>query len=81
MVPSAGVSVLGFLTDLYQLLANERGRAHRKVSAGYGIFQLFVGMSVLMLRPFGIFVVLFFLTACFAGVVLLNFRIRTRLEN
>jgi Fuc2NAc and GlcNAc transferase len=66
---------------LYQLLANERGIAHWKVSAGYGIFQLFVGMNVLMLRSFGVFVVSFFITACFAGFVLLNFRIRKKLEN
>ena len=66
---------------IYQLLANDRGIAHWKVSAGYGIFQLFVGMNVLMLRSFGVFVVLFFITACFAGFVLLNFRIRKRLEN
>lgn len=66
---------------IYQLLANEYQMPQWKVSFGYGIFQLFVGMSVLMLRPFGIFVVLFFITACFAGFVLLNFRIRKRLEN
>ena len=66
---------------IYQLLANEYQMPHWKVSFGYGIFQLFVGMSVLMLRPFGIFVVFFFITACFAGFVLLNFRIRKRLEN
>jgi len=66
---------------LYQLLANERGIAHWKVSAGYWIFQLFVGMNVLMLRSFGVFVVLFFITACFAGFVSLNFRIRKRLES
>ena len=66
---------------LYQLLANERGIAHWKVSAGYWIFQLFVGMNVLMLRSFGVFVVLFFITTCFAGFFLLNFRIRKRLEN
>ncbi len=66
---------------IYQLLANEYQMPHWKVSFGYGIFQLFVGMSVLMLRPFGIFVVFFFITACFAGFVLLNFRIRKKLEN
>ena len=55
---------------LYQLLANEYQVSHWKVSFGYGIFQLFVGMSVLMLRSFGVFVVLFkirkkFLYFCF----------------
>ena len=31
---------------LYQLLANEYGIAHWKVSLGYGLFQLIVGISI-----------------------------------
>lgn len=65
---------------LYQLLANEMGIAHWKVSAGYGVGQLTVGLIVLVLKPLGLVAVLFFLTACFAGFVLLNFRIRNRLR-
>lgn len=42
----------------YQLLANEKGVAHWKVSLGYGIFQLAVGCSVLMVRPYGLTAVL-----------------------
>jgi hypothetical protein len=34
----------------YQLLANEKGIAHWKVSVGYGVFQVAVGISVLMVR-------------------------------
>jgi UDP-N-acetylmuramyl pentapeptide phosphotransferase/UDP-N-acetylglucosamine-1-phosphate transferase len=66
---------------IYQLLANEYQIPHWKVSVIYGFVQLFVGMNVLMLRSFGVFVVLFFITVCFAGFVFLNFRIRKRLEN
>ena len=36
----------------YQLLANEKGIAHWKVSVGYGVFQVAVGISVLMVRGY-----------------------------
>ena len=39
---------------IYQLLANEFGIAHWKVSAGYGLAQLFVGISVIIIKPLGI---------------------------
>jgi Fuc2NAc and GlcNAc transferase len=38
----------------YQLLANEKGIAHWKVSVGYGVFQVAVGISVLMVRGYGL---------------------------
>ena len=38
----------------YQLLANEKGIAHWKVSVGYGVFQVAVGISVLMVRGYGV---------------------------
>ncbi len=66
---------------LYQLLANEMGMRHWKVSVGYGILQFVVGMIVLFLRDLGSVVVLLFLTACFAGFVFFSFSIRKRLEN
>ena len=52
---------------LYQLLANEMRTPHWKVSAGYGMLQLLVGMSVLILKPFGSIMVLLLLAACFGG--------------
>ena len=36
---------------IYQLLANERQIPHWRVSAGYGFFQLLVGISVLLCKP------------------------------
>ena len=44
---------------LYQLLANELKIAPRKVSTGYGIFQLIVGLSCQLQNPmeFGSFCV------------------------
>ena len=51
---------------LYQLLANEKGITHWKISAGFGIVQLIVGASVLIIQPFGIIAILSVLAACFA---------------
>ena len=42
----------------YQLLANEMGLAHWKVSVAYGVFQVIVGLTVLFVRPFGLVSVL-----------------------
>ena len=56
---------------LYQLLANEMGMAHWKVSVGYGALQLMVGVSALALRGYGNLVVVIFLGCCFTvfGIV------------
>lgn len=66
---------------LYQLLANEGNISHWKVAVGYGIVQLAVGVSVLIVRPFGSIMVLSLLVVYFGGFALLNFRFRKRLEN
>jgi Fuc2NAc and GlcNAc transferase len=42
----------------YQLLANEKSISHWKVSVGYGVFQLAVGISILIVRAYGIWAVL-----------------------
>ena len=52
---------------VYQLLANEMGIAHWKVSVGYGVLQLLVGLAVLGIRGYGTVVVLGFLGVCFLG--------------
>lgn len=38
---------------IYQILANECKVVHWKVSVGYGLSQLFVGISVIMVKPYG----------------------------
>lgn len=38
---------------IYQLLANQRGIAHWKVAVSYGLLQLFVSISVIMVKPYG----------------------------
>ena len=39
---------------LYQLLVNEFGIAHWKISAAYGVAQLAVGAGVLIAYPYGV---------------------------
>ena len=62
----------------YQILANEMGIAHWKVSAGYGLFQLIVGLSILGARPYGILPVLILLSFFFSAFILANYIIRTK---
>ncbi|MBU0734725.1 MAG: UDP-N-acetylmuramyl pentapeptide phosphotransferase [Proteobacteria bacterium] len=64
---------------LYQLLANERGIDHWKVSVGYGVFQLIVGVSVMVVRPVGIWGVLAVLAAWFGGFAGVSFYFRRKL--
>jgi len=60
---------------IYQLLANEKGIPHWKVSMGYGLRQLLVGVSVLAAKDNGLFLVLsllviYFAVFCAAGYAL-----------
>lgn len=64
---------------LYQLLANEKGISHWKVSVGYGLLQLFVGLSVLLLRHFGSIMVLSLLAIYFGVFIVVSFSIRKNL--
>jgi Fuc2NAc and GlcNAc transferase len=52
---------------IYQLLANEKAIPHWKVSLGYGVFQTFVGLSVLGVKPLGLFAVVLVLAVWFSG--------------
>jgi Fuc2NAc and GlcNAc transferase len=63
---------------LYQLLANERQIPHWRISAGYGFFQLLVGVSVLIAKTFGIAVVLAVLASWFVLFVLGGYFVRGR---
>ncbi|RJR40171.1 MAG: glycosyltransferase family 4 protein [Desulfobacteraceae bacterium] len=54
---------------IYQLLANEKGIAHWRISASYGFIQLLVGGSIICLRSHGIvpvFIILLVYLACFS---------------
>ena len=52
---------------IYQLLADEKGIAHWKVSLGYGLFQAAVGLSVLWVKPLGLTPVIVLLAVWFSG--------------
>ena len=63
----AGMLMKPHRRHLYQLLANEMGVAHWKVSVGYGVLQLMVGIGALALRGYGNLAVVIFLGCCFAA--------------
>ncbi|MDZ7696541.1 MAG: hypothetical protein U5R49_06325 [Deltaproteobacteria bacterium] len=52
---------------VYQLLANEMGIAHWKVSVGYGVLQAVVGLGALGLRGYGTGILVGYLGAWFVG--------------
>ena len=60
----------------YQLLANEMGIPHWKISIGYGISQFLIGMSVLFLKPVGLIAVLFLLIFYFTAFTIVSYKIR-----
>jgi Fuc2NAc and GlcNAc transferase len=64
---------------LYQIFANELGCQHWIVSAGYGIVQLLIGISVLFLVPHGIEAVLALLTIYFIAFAFVTVRVRRHL--
>jgi len=63
----------------YQILANEMGIDHWKVSMGYGIVQLIVGIAVLTLRPFGLLPIFLLLSTTFIAFIWANHAVRTKL--
>jgi len=62
-----GVLMTPHRRHIYQLLANEMGIEHRKVSVGYGVLQVLVGIGALVLRGYGTGVLVGYLGAWFAG--------------
>lgn len=60
----------------YQILSNDRGIPHWKVSVLYGVCQLIVGFGVLRLRPFGLSAVLIFVVTCFVLYMFANYLVR-----
>jgi hypothetical protein len=62
---------------LYQLLANEFGYDHWKISTGYAVAQLAIGAVILLAyASYGVPAVLIFLTLSFIGFTLLTTHIR-----
>ena len=63
---------------LYQLLVNEFGIVHWKISAAYAVAQLAIGAGALIAYRYGVRAVLTFLAICFAGFALLTAQVRKR---
>jgi len=66
---------------LYQLLANEYSIQHWKVSFGYGLFQLLVGISVLSLKRMGSIAVISSLILYFCAFTILSFILRNKVDS
>ncbi|MCD6225121.1 MAG: glycosyltransferase family 4 protein [Deltaproteobacteria bacterium] len=66
---------------LYQILANEGGMRHWKVSAGYGFIQLFIGISIILLCNKGCQAVILLLVFYFALFVYFSCFIRRKMVN
>jgi len=62
---------------VYQLLANEMGLEHWKVSVGYGVLQFIVGVSVLSVKGYGLPIVLSMLAFYFAAFAVAGYYIRS----
>jgi Fuc2NAc and GlcNAc transferase len=65
---------------LYQLLANEKGISHWKISMSYSLLQLSVGCIILLLKSYGILPVFLFLGLCYLGFISVDFRVRLSLK-
>lgn len=66
---------------LYQILVNERGIAHWKITLMYGAVQLAVGAGVLACYAYGATAVLMFLTVCFVSFSFLSLYVRKGVKN
>jgi UDP-N-acetylmuramyl pentapeptide phosphotransferase/UDP-N-acetylglucosamine-1-phosphate transferase len=64
---------------LYQLLANEMHISHWKVSVAYGLLQITVGVSALLIRPHGVFSVVTLLAIFFSLFAWANYFVRVRI--
>ena len=65
---------------LYQVLANEYGISHWKISTGYGLFQLLIGISILLVKNMGVVTVVsvLSLSGCFFALCSFIFRNKKR---
>ena len=65
---------------LYQLLTNEYGILHWKVSLSYGAFQLIVGISILFFKNMGPVIVISALVFYFCSFTMLSFMFRKKIK-
>jgi Fuc2NAc and GlcNAc transferase len=66
---------------IYQLLANEKGIEHWKISLGFGLLQLVVGTSVILVKPYGVVAVFSLLIVCVITFTSVSFWLRSCRKN
>lgn len=66
---------------LYQLLANEMGINHWKVSIEYGVFQLVAGLSILFMKQYGLAPVITTIILFFSIFIWVNCYVRKKIGN
>lgn len=62
---------------IYQILANEKGIEHWKISLGFGLLQLVVSTSAILVKPYGAIAVFSLLLICFITFTSLSFWLRS----
>ncbi|MCP4723129.1 MAG: UDP-N-acetylmuramyl pentapeptide phosphotransferase, partial [Desulfobacteraceae bacterium] len=50
--------IIAHRKHIYQLLVNEVGISHWKISLAYGFLQVFIGLSIIMIKPMGVYYIL-----------------------
>ena len=65
---------------IYQLLTNELGIRHWKVSLGYGVAQLMIGGTVIFLKPRGLYFILLAYLVCGLIFVMASIIIRQKVS-
>lgn len=65
---------------LYQILANEYNIPHWKVSLGYGVAQLFVGISLFLILKIGLLAVVSLIALYFSIFIVLSTAIRRNIK-
>jgi len=63
---------------LYQILANEAGFAHWKITAIYGMVQIVIAAGAFMVMQKDYWVIILFLTGCSAAFTVLGFWVRKK---
>jgi Fuc2NAc and GlcNAc transferase len=66
---------------LYQLLANEMQISHWRISIGYGISQLTLGLVMLLAKPAGYFPTILILLGSFIGMAILYGYIKRKISD
>jgi len=64
---------------LYQLFVNEYQIAHWKITMLYGLTQLIIGLSIILVHNYGLSIVLLLLTFYFIIFILISFHFRRKL--